>query len=96
MFSHSVSMGADLSFAMLTVNAAQVTTGTEAATLPSVLLAAGFLTKLLLQPFQFFLLSFYKRLSFPAFSMYILFYYVFLVPVVILTFGPSLCLIVPG
>jgi hypothetical protein len=49
-------------------------------------LLAGVLLKLLLQPFQLFLTTFYRQLSFPGLAVYLATYYVYLVATVLLVF----------
>jgi len=95
-FSHAISAGYGLNFNELTMGIAQESVGVGSSALIWALLAAGFLVKLMLQPFQFFLLSFYRRLAFSALSMYICFYYIFLVPTVIFMFGPGLSALLPN
>ena len=95
-FSLTIGAGFSLSFTELALHVAQTVADADFPAFLWAVLTAGFLIKLMLQPFQFFLLSFYKRLAFSTFSIYIAFYYIFLIPTVILVFGPGLSLLIPA
>ena len=94
----SLGVGSGLSFnyAELVLNASQTKAEMGRPGFLLSLSAAGLLIKLLLQPFQFFLLSFYKRLTLVALSVYLVFYYIFLVPSILVLFGPVLACFVPS
>ena len=50
----------------------------------------------MLQPFQAFLLAFYRRLPLQAMVAYLVVYYVFLLPALVLTFCGALATVASG